>query len=598
MGKKRFKHPNVAMTAITNHRKARRKKQQLTLLIVLILICEAVVPTNLYSSNKNVVYAENYQAGTTKSTGNSSVKATSNIQTSSANQLKTTAAGLSASFQQLSAILPVIAYKEDFASVQNVSDDAETVDASDVDTQTPTIPDNVVATVSGSAITLTWDASEDNIGVVGYDIYQDSDLIGTTEDETTYEVTDVEEELEYIFTVRARDEAGNVSEASEEVSVIISTQKPTITEAKAGETNVTLSWSEVTWAKGYELSINGDVTSIDNVTTYVHTSVLPNTLYEYKIRAVSGSNMSDWSDSVSVQTAPGKVTNLVAAVTDSTSIQLTWNAVEGATAYEVEFNGAVIDTVNDTTYTHSNTSSAESNSYRVRAVAGELTGEWSDSAVSDKVTYITEGTISQDTVWDGGTYVVQGDIEVAEGITLQIMPGTIVKFDIQTGIDVQGKLTAKSTAEEPIVFTTVNDEEYGGSGGTRGDWLGINVGSTGEFIGDNVRIKYGGDYFSASVYLEGALKLENSVITDSDYDGIYISTQKDVVIRNTSIVRSKNNGIDISEAGAGDFIIKNNIIKDSDKYPIDIGLYRSTSKVYRVLLWTICIKEIKLTIYI
>lgn len=558
MGEKRFKLPNVAVSGITKHMNIRRKKQRLTLFIIMILVCEAVLPANLYQSHRSVVYAETYKSDTTKHTGKLDVEAVADV---------------TGGLLKMSTVLPAIADDEDFTNEQNV------LDTGDVDTQAPTRPNNVVAIESNLEITLTWDASEDNIGVVGYDIYQNSNLLGSTAGETTYEVTDIEEESEYIFTVRARDEAGNTSEASEEISIIISTQKPSVTEAKASEANVMLTWSEVTWAKGYEISIDGEITCIDNVTTYVHTSVLPNTLYEYRIRAVSGSNVSDWSDSISVQTAPGKVTNLITTTINSTSIQLTWDAVEGATAYEVELNGAVIDTASDTTYTYSNSSLEQSNIYRVRAVVGELIGEWSDSAVSDKVIYIAGGTISQDTVWDGGTYVVQRDIEVAEGVTLQIMPGTIVKVNAQIQIDVQGTIAAQGISEKPIVFTTVYDDEYGGTGG-RWYWRGILVESTGKFVGNNVMIKYGGYAMGGSVSVYGALNIDNSVITDSNYDGISLDTQKDVVIRNTSILRSRNHGIDIFEAGAGDFIIKNNTIKDSDGYPIKIGLYRSTSKVY------------------
>ena len=220
-----------------------------------------------------------------------------------------------------------------------------------------------------------------------------------------------------------------------------------------------------TGVTGYEISINGEIISIGNVTAYIHTTVLPNALYEYRIRAVGNTTMGDWSDSISVQSAPGKVINLVAAVADSTKIILTWDSVEGASAYEVEANGTVIGTVTETTYTHSNTSSVENNAYRVRAVNGELTGAWSDTAISNKVTFIERGIISQNTVWNGGTYIVQGNIYVAQGITLQIMPGTVILGNGYNGyISIEGNLLAQGTAENPIVFTSLQDPEYGGSG--------------------------------------------------------------------------------------------------------------------------------------
>ena len=49
------------------------------------------------------------------------------------------------------------------------------------DTEAPSVPENLVATaVSSSEIGLTWDASTDNVGVTGYNIYRDNVLIDTS----------------------------------------------------------------------------------------------------------------------------------------------------------------------------------------------------------------------------------------------------------------------------------------------------------------------------------------------------------------------------------------------------------------------------------
>ena len=72
-----------------------------------------------------------------------------------------------------------------------------------------------------------------------------------------------------------------------------------------------------------------------------------------------------------------------------------------------------------------------------------------------------------------GTYIMKGWIYIAEGAELTIEPGTVIKGDKQTRASLicerGGKLIAKGTAAEPIVFTS---EE---APGTRkpGDWGGI-----------------------------------------------------------------------------------------------------------------------------
>jgi len=71
-----------------------------------------------------------------------------------------------------------------------------------------------VKDVTSTSVVLEWTASTDNIEVTGYEIYRDSLLIGTTE-ETYYMFTDLQPMIEYSFTVRTRDTAGNLSEHSE-----------------------------------------------------------------------------------------------------------------------------------------------------------------------------------------------------------------------------------------------------------------------------------------------------------------------------------------------------------------------------------------------
>ena len=72
-----------------------------------------------------------------------------------------------------------------------------------------------------------------------------------------------------------------------------------------------------------------------------------------------------------------------------------------------------------------------------------------------------------------GTYLLKGWVYLADGAELTIEPGTIIKGDKQTKAALiaerGGKLIAKGTATEPIVFTS---EEAAGSR-KPGDWGGI-----------------------------------------------------------------------------------------------------------------------------
>jgi chitodextrinase len=88
------------------------------------------------------------------------------------------------------------------------------------DTIAPTVPSNVtVSAKSHTSVSLSWSASTDNIAVTGYDILQDGTVIGSTTTATSYNVTGLSPRTTYIFTVRAKDAAGNVSSESTAVSV-------------------------------------------------------------------------------------------------------------------------------------------------------------------------------------------------------------------------------------------------------------------------------------------------------------------------------------------------------------------------------------------
>lgn len=87
------------------------------------------------------------------------------------------------------------------------------------DTQAPTAPTNPRSTgKTSSSVSLAWNASSDNVGVTGYDVYRGSTNV-TTVTGTSATVGGLAAGTSYSFTVRARDAAGNLSPASSAVSV-------------------------------------------------------------------------------------------------------------------------------------------------------------------------------------------------------------------------------------------------------------------------------------------------------------------------------------------------------------------------------------------
>ncbi|MFG3295949.1 carbohydrate binding domain-containing protein [Streptomyces sp. NPDC048179] len=87
------------------------------------------------------------------------------------------------------------------------------------DTQAPTAPANLTSTgKTSSSVSLSWSAATDNVGVAAYDVYRGSTL-ATSVSGTSATVSGLSASTAYAFTVKARDAAGNVSAASNAVSV-------------------------------------------------------------------------------------------------------------------------------------------------------------------------------------------------------------------------------------------------------------------------------------------------------------------------------------------------------------------------------------------
>jgi chitodextrinase len=121
------------------------------------------------------------------------------------------------------------------------SDIATVTTPSVPDTQAPTVPTGVSATsVSSSQINLSWNASSDNVGVVGYEVYREGSRIATIST-TSYGNTGLSPSTTYEYFVKAKDAAGNVSGASNPASATtqaapqVGTLVGTITNANTGD---------------------------------------------------------------------------------------------------------------------------------------------------------------------------------------------------------------------------------------------------------------------------------------------------------------------------------------------------------------------------
>ncbi len=153
-------------------------------------------------------------------------------------------------------------------------DGTDTIYESGEDIEPPTAPQNLTATnVQANQVTLSWDASTDNVGVTRYDIYRNNlrvaqvNSLTTTArikkvngSTTTYTDRTVVANASYRYRVRAKDAAGNRSSRSNRVNV---TTPPTSTSTMhtftpVADTTIRISDRDRNYGNGPTLEVDGD----------------------------------------------------------------------------------------------------------------------------------------------------------------------------------------------------------------------------------------------------------------------------------------------------------------------------------------------------
>ncbi len=118
-----------------------------------------------------------------------------------------------------------------------VEDYTVIIQAAGPDVTSPSAPTNLTASGTTQTTTnLSWNASTDNVGVTGYDVYRGATLIATVSG-TTHQATGLSPNTTYTFNVRAKDAAGNVSSTSNTVNVTTLVRTVNYCTSKGNNTN-------------------------------------------------------------------------------------------------------------------------------------------------------------------------------------------------------------------------------------------------------------------------------------------------------------------------------------------------------------------------
>ncbi len=235
------------------------------------------------------------------------------------------------------------------------------------DTQAPTAPGSLAATVSSGSVDLAWQASTDNVGVTRYDVFRSTTagFTPTTANRIAQVTTTSYHDASpppatYFYKVVAVDAAGNSSAASNEAAAAVTapdTQAPTAPGTLTATVNsgsVDLAWQAstdnvaVTRYDVFRSTVTGFVPATANriaqvtTTSYRDASRPPGT-YFYKVVAVDAAGNSSPASNEAGATvpdtqAPTPPGSLAAALVSGSSVDLTWQASSdnvGVARYDV-----------------------------------------------------------------------------------------------------------------------------------------------------------------------------------------------------------------------------------------------------------------------
>ena len=271
----------------------------------------------------------------------------------------------------------------------------------------PAVPTLTATVVSSTQVNLSWTPS---LSATGYRLQQsiDGGFTWTTlasPTVTTYINTGLTANTSYQYRVAALNATGTSANSSASVVTTFQTAANNFTATAVSTTEIDLSWTTATSATGYKLeqSINNTIWTTlapspaltGSSTGYAVTGLTAGTTYYFRISTITVSGTSAPGAAITQSTLSVAPT-VTATPTSSSQVNLTWNAVTGATSYLVQISAnagstwTVLATPATTMYTASGLTPDTAYQFKVSAVnAG---GTSASSAAASASTLLTSPT--------------------------------------------------------------------------------------------------------------------------------------------------------------------------------------------------------------
>jgi len=288
----------------------------------------------------------------------------------------------------------------------DVSNTNFNITAGSTDTVAPSAPTSLAASgTNQTATNLSWSASTDNVGVIGYDVYQNG-VFKANVATTSYAVSGLTASTAYTFYVIAKDAAGNASTASNTANVttlapVADTTAPSaptnLTASATTATTTNLAWTSATdnvGVTGYDVYQGGVFKANVVTTSYGVIGLTASTAYSFYIIAKDAAgNASTISNTANVTT---------------TAVTASYCASQGNSTADEKIGKVVLGTINNTstgTAGYENFTAQSTNLTRSSSATITVTPSWTASTYPEGyavfIDYNQDGDFgdSGETVW-------------------------------------------------------------------------------------------------------------------------------------------------------------------------------------------------------
>ena len=268
------------------------------------------------------------------------------------------------------------------------------------DTQAPSSPTGITwSSTSQTGIGVSWNASNDNVGVTGYRIYRNGTQVGTSTS-TSYTLSGLSCGTSYTIAISAVDAAGNESgrltgTRSTSACSTSDTTPPSVPQGMAWngvtQTSIGVRWNASTdnvGVTGYRIYRNGSLAGTTTSTSYTVSGLSCGTSYTIALTAVDAAGNESYAPH-----ATGSTTTSACAAADNTppsvpkgmawngitqtSIGVRWNASTdnvGVTGYRIYRNGTLAGTTNGSARSYTVTGLTCNTSYTIALTAIDAAG--------------------------------------------------------------------------------------------------------------------------------------------------------------------------------------------------------------------------------